>query len=254
VRHHPKAQRELSRTLAKLRAAIAPRSDARVATERKGDASSMDLEAAWRKLTSRRRRKPVSEPPSEEKTRRALRSPVEFDFLDTPLCDGVRYLSDYHDIPIWLDEQGLTDDNIAPDTPVTLRLEGRSLESALELLLTPLQIDYGIDGGSLQITAMAVMNKTFSAEFYSVRELVEGGFTEDELREILTPSLKVRAVTHEGSNPFGGIGRLMDTVPMPDEQPTLRLVAGRILVVRATPRGHRQLLGALEKLRAGARR
>ena len=245
VRHHPAAQRAVARALEKLRVAVAPRPAAPAAKEPPGDAAALDAESARRTLdafisTRTWKREHVFKPPSEEQVRRALRSPVEIDFEDTPLRDGLNYLKDYHEIQIRPDEQALTDEGISIDTPVTLKREGSSLASALDLLLTPLRADYCIDDGGLKITTMAVTNKMFSTEFYSVRHLVNAGSRVEELLETLTPRVEGQEAARGESAP-------------PGEQPTLKLVGGNLLVVRATPRGHRQLAAALEKLRAAMR-
>ncbi|HVW00454.1 MAG TPA: hypothetical protein VHB77_08940, partial [Planctomycetaceae bacterium] len=172
---------------------------------------------------------------AEERIRRALSSPTEIDFVDTPLRDALNYLKDKHVIQIWPDEQALTDQGVAIDTPVTLSLAGVRLASALDLLLTPLHLDYMIDDEVLKITTQAREQETWQLEVYSVRDLLEQGFNPDELRDVLTASVTPQAWVENGG------------------QASLRIARENLLIVRHTPRSQRELVRALDKLRAGMR-
>ena len=68
----------------------------------------------------------------------ALAKPTTVEFLDLPLEDCLTFLKEYHNIRVWLDRGALTDEGVALDQPVTMKLSGVSLESVLHLLLQPL--------------------------------------------------------------------------------------------------------------------
>jgi hypothetical protein len=168
-----------------------------------------------------------------ERIRQALREPTEINFSETPLREALAYLKDRHEIPIWANEQYLTDEGVAIDTPVTLALTDVTLESALELLLDRLQLDFYIKDEVLQITTKAEAKEVFQVEMHPVRDLLESGFKADELNEVLTSAVAPESWDN---------GRA-----------SLRIVGGNLLVARQTPGIQRELAHALEKLRAGIR-
>ncbi|HVW00455.1 MAG TPA: hypothetical protein VHB77_08945 [Planctomycetaceae bacterium] len=168
-----------------------------------------------------------------ERIRQAMREPTEFNFVDTSLRDCLAYLADLHKIAIWANEQALTDEGVAIDTPVTLALTDVTLESALELLLDRLQLDFYIKDEVLQITTQAEAKNVFQVEMHPVRDLLDSGFKADELNEVLTSAVAPESWDN---------GRA-----------SLRIVGGNLLVARQTPGIQRELVQALEKLRAGIR-
>lgn len=168
-----------------------------------------------------------------QRIRRALGEPTEVDFVDTPLRECLVYLAGFHNIPIWANEQAMTDEGVAIDTPVTLSLGDMTLESALELLLNPLRLDFSIQDEVLQITTQAEAKQVFQVEMYTVRDLRDSGFSARDLTDVLTSSVAPKS--------------------WDNGQASLRIVRGNLLVVRQTPGIQRELVRALEKLRAGNR-
>ncbi|MBS0265452.1 MAG: hypothetical protein JSS02_26195 [Planctomycetes bacterium] len=98
-------------------------------------------------------------------------------FVDTPLEDAVQSLRDILEIDILFDKQHLTEEGIATDSPVTLKVEHTelSVKSVLEVILEPLQLSWALRDGYLLITT-----KTFAAEqvevgVYNIRDLLVTG-------------------------------------------------------------------------------
>src|SRR5262249_8310241 len=95
----------------------------------------------WKALTERRQKWAsvdlVRYNPTEEKIRRTLSKPTTVEFLDLPLEDCITFLKEYHNINIWLDKPTLTDEGVALDQPITLKLAGATLRSVLERLQQP---------------------------------------------------------------------------------------------------------------------
>src|SRR5262245_5390231 len=73
---------------------------------------------------------------------RTLAKPTTVEFLDLPLEDCITFLKEYHNVNVWLDKASLSDEGVALDQPVTLKLAGVTLESVLHLLLGPVQLDW----------------------------------------------------------------------------------------------------------------
>lgn len=127
-----------------------------------------------------------------------LRTPTEIDFQDQPLTDVVAFLSDFHNIPILIDNEALTADGIAPDTPVTRSLTGVSFESALNLVLAPLTLDYVIANDVMQITTAKQAEATLEARVYDLSRLP--GLEPKTLSSIIMSSTKPNAWTEKGGS------------------------------------------------------
>jgi hypothetical protein len=77
----------------------------------------------------------------------ALSDPTAMEFTDTPLCDVIEYLKDYHHqkhpaFEIVLDTKALNELGVTSDTPITKNLKGIKLRSALRLLLRDLGLTF----------------------------------------------------------------------------------------------------------------
>jgi hypothetical protein len=170
---------------------------------------------------------------AESRIRRALRTPTEVDFLDTPIRDGLSYLRNYHNIEIVPDAKRLAAEGVSMDTAITLSLNNVSLESALDLMLMPLQLDFYIEDEVLIVTTKAEEKETYQLEIYPARDLIEGGFNRDELLEVLKASVAPES--------------------WDNGQTSMRIARGNLLVVRQTPHTQRELRRALDKLQTRLR-
>jgi hypothetical protein len=149
----------------------------------------------WQDLT-RRREKYASidlarRGGAEEQIFKALQDPTQLEFFDTPLGDVIGYLEDLHGINIELDTRALAAVSISSDTPVSRKLNGVSLRSALRLLLKELDLTYVVRDEVLLITTPDEAQSQLVTKVYPVADLV----------------LPIQ--TGAGSNPFmlgGGLG------------------------------------------------
>jgi hypothetical protein len=124
-------------------------------------------------------------PRLEAKIRQALEGPTLMDFTETPLQDVMDYLRDQHGIEIQLDNKALEDAGIGSDTPITRRLKGVSLASALRLLLDDIDATFVVRGGVLLITTRDAAKKMVELRVYNVGELVSSEDDAHELAEVL---------------------------------------------------------------------
>ena len=173
--------------------------------------------------------------PAEEKILSALDKPTNVEFVDLALEDAIKYLQDYHSINIWLNKQTLTDEGVALDQPVTLKLAEVRLESILNLLLQPLQLDWVIQDEVLKITTSAWAYQHPETRTYDIRKLIEAGHTPDEL--ILSITKCIEPGTWTGKDATAGICH-----------------TGGVLVVRHSQRTHGEigrLLDELDDIAAG---
>ncbi len=109
---------------------------------------------------------------AEENIAAQLDKQTEVAFIDTPLTDVVTFLSDYHNIPIIIDNEALTEEGIAADTAVTRTLTGVKLRSALKIILQPLQLSYVIEDEVMKITTSAKEKLRLQTRVYPVGDLV----------------------------------------------------------------------------------
>jgi hypothetical protein len=130
----------------------------------------------WKALTERRQKWAsvdlVRYNPTEEKIRSALSKPTTVEFLDLPLEDCITFLKEYHNINIWIDRATLTDEGVALDQPITLKLGGVTLRSVLKLLLEPAQLTYVIEDEVMKITTSTKAGEKLQTRVYPVGDLV----------------------------------------------------------------------------------
>lgn len=90
-----------------------------------------------------------AKPDNVEDIRQALEEPTKMDFTETSLSDVIEYLKELHArkhpcFEIKLDMQPLNDLGISPETPISIKVEGITLRSALKLMLRDLGMSYVI--------------------------------------------------------------------------------------------------------------
>jgi RNA polymerase sigma factor (sigma-70 family) len=129
---------------------------------------------------------------STQRIETALKMRTEIAFTDTPLTDVVTFLSDYHDIPILIDNEALTEEGIAPDTPITRTLTGTKLESALTLMLAPLQLEYVIKNEVLMVTTVARASSAQEVLVYDLSRIpnIEPETLSSIILSVTTPNIR----------------------------------------------------------------
>ncbi|MDZ7616860.1 MAG: hypothetical protein U1E05_07650, partial [Patescibacteria group bacterium] len=102
-----------------------------------------------------------------------LRTPVMLNFRDAPLATVLEHLANLAQVNLHLDPQGLAEEAISSDTPVTIRLSQEiSLRSALNLILQPLHLSYVIKDEVLKITSEQMRDGEVFTVTYDVADLV----------------------------------------------------------------------------------
>src|SRR5579863_3636970 len=120
----------------------------------------------------------------EEEVLAALKKPVDIEFSKLTLAECIDYLQQESKLPMWIDEQNLTDEGIALDKPITLKLKATRLESVLNLLLHPAQLEYLPENEVLIITTMTKASEKMITRTYPVRDLIHvGKWPDKESRE-----------------------------------------------------------------------
>lgn len=127
----------------------------------------------------------------------ALAKPVDVDFQDLALEDCITKLQEQVKIDLWLDRAKITEEGVSLDQPVTLKMKGRRLESILNLLLRPVQLNYVIEDDVLKITTDQAAQDTLFTRTYPIGDL---------LLELKPGSLMNRGGGGMGGGMMGGRG------------------------------------------------
>jgi general secretion pathway protein D len=102
-----------------------------------------------------------------------LKTPVSVQFSNAPLSKVVDSLSQLAGVNIYLDPQGLTDEGVSTDTPISIDLRREvMLESALRLILHPLRLSYVVKDEVLKITSEQARKGDVYQHVYNVADLV----------------------------------------------------------------------------------
>ncbi len=88
----------------------------------------------------------------EENIRAELNHKTSIRFVEAPLAEAVKRLSEAHQIPILIDLRALEEIGLSSKEPVNLTVKDISLRSALRLLLNDLELSYMIRNEVLLIT------------------------------------------------------------------------------------------------------
>jgi type II secretory pathway component GspD/PulD (secretin) len=139
----------------------------------------------------------------EREIHRRLNSPISsLDYKDTPLKQILEDLQVTTGINIVPDEPALNETGISLDKPVTMKLEGVSLKSALNLLLHQVHLTYVVGDEVLKVTTEDQARGRLETRTYQVMDLV----------------MPVPDATNGGNNPFQAM-----LAQQPAENPNLKL-------------------------------
>ena len=109
----------------------------------------------------------------ELEIQRKLKTPVLPKYEDMPLTQVIESLSDLAGVNIHLDARGLGQEAVESDTTVSLSLSQEiSLESALNLILEPLNLTFMIKDEVLKVTSEQLRDGDLEVKTYNVADLV----------------------------------------------------------------------------------
>lgn len=112
-------------------------------------------------------------PTEQEIKRRLLNSKVSVRYRDAPLGEVLRDLAAATGVDIVMDRRAMGTVRVTPEDRVSLELQGQvSLDSALNLLLNPLDLAHMIDNDVLNITTRRAKESNLRTKTYRVTDLV----------------------------------------------------------------------------------
>ncbi len=115
---------------------------------------------------------PVSLGGADSKLMARLGKKAAMEYEDEALSDVLEVISRKHDIPVVIDTSALEDFGIGTDTPVSIRIRGLPLVSALRTMLHELDLTYVMRDEVLMITTMEEAESLLQLRLYPVGDLV----------------------------------------------------------------------------------
>jgi RNA polymerase sigma factor (sigma-70 family) len=162
-------------------------------------------------------------------------------YIDTPFSDVKDYLSDLHGISIIFDKAAMEKVGIAVDHPITSDLKGISLRAALEVVLEPLDLDYVVRNGVLQITSKQAAARRMETHVYELRQL--GGMDPEEVARAIRTTIRPGQWVSEDDGSAKSEGESKENTP----QGAVALV-GEALVVTHNQHVQEKVVDLLEQL------
>jgi hypothetical protein len=162
---------------------------------------------------------------------RALLKTTPANFVDAGLKSVLAVMEKKIGHTIILDENALEEEGIADDEPVSLVLEGISVQSLLTLILQPLGCTFYVEDGAMWITTEITAEENFFVTVYDVRGLLK---TESGSRDFIESLQKETNGVWQDSDGEGG---------------TLDLPLPGMLVCRQTYRIHAEIALNLHDMR-----
>lgn len=136
-----------------------------------GDAKTWKELSAKRAKYAKEQGRKFSE--RELEIQQKLKTPVSVQFDNTPLAKVIDHLGKLASVNFYMDPQGLAEQGVSTDSPVTIDLRSEiKLESALNLILNPLHLSYVIKDDVLKITSEQYKNIQVYTKTYYVADLV----------------------------------------------------------------------------------
>ena len=178
--------------------------------------------------------------PAVAKIEAALDENTKIDFIEVPLQDVTDYLVDVHKIPIVIHARALESVGLGTDSPITRRLVGISLRSALRLLLDEIELTYLIRNEVLLITTVEEANRVAEIRVYDVADLLEKNEPADHLAQTILTALRVTT---------GNVKR-GDADAKPKKSPRQITAYRTALMVRDTLHGHAEVTQLIAALKA----
>jgi len=112
--------------------------------------------------------------PTEERMRKSLDNPVDFQFTGQTLQEVMTFVASQENMNIQLDTIALTNAGVGPDQEINLVISGISLRSALNLMLKDVggtELDYIIENDVMTVTTREKADTVLQSVVYDVSAL-----------------------------------------------------------------------------------
>ena len=166
-----------------------------------------------------------------------LARPIDLDVTDLTLADAMHRISEATGLPVRIDEEELKHGGVKVDEIVSDRAENEPAYLLLDRLLhnvAGVELAWFVDHGLLHVTSKLVADDRMLTMTYNVRDLLELGYDDEKL---------VNVITNSASGPWfdlDGVGGTLE-------------IFRDVLVVRQCHRMQREVAGLLDAIRARGR-
>lgn len=110
---------------------------------------------------------------------------VSFSFVEVPLFEAIREISEAKDIPLVINSRALEEIGLSAEEPVSLSLKNVSLRSFMRLMLRGLDLTYQIKDEVMQITTIEAAEQNLINRIYFLEGLGERGDEADHVRKLV---------------------------------------------------------------------
>lgn len=144
---------------------------------RVGDKNPMVFGPDWGDLSKRRLDKyggadMRSRTDEEKQIEESLSNKISLHFEDTPLIEVIRYVRTATGTNVAIDLPAIEEEGVTTNTLVTIDVDNIMVQSALNLILEPLNLGYSIENEVLKITSILQQQGKMVAAAYPVADLV----------------------------------------------------------------------------------
>ena len=202
---------------------------------RQNDRVHQEIKVLLKALSSPGRQTFLNDPKQHLKIRATLQKNVNVDFQATPLESAVQELAERVKTDARLDVAALQAARIRERVPITLKLEGRSLETVLQAMALELELTWLIRDGVIWITSSEVADAYRRTAVYDVRDLCQDGGETKALIDAITSQ-----AAPDSWSDVGGDGEIEFAVP-------------GVIVITQGERLHQQVLSLIETYRSALR-
>ncbi|MBX3449602.1 MAG: hypothetical protein KF777_08595 [Planctomycetaceae bacterium] len=127
----------------------------------------------------------VYEPAQHESLRDLLERPISVNFDETPLNEALAILSEQIGATISIDQEALSDEGTAPDSPVSLLLSEKPLRVVMDWLLERLELACIVEQGQLTVTTATLARELMGLSLFDVRDICRNNKTSRQLLEMI---------------------------------------------------------------------
>lgn len=171
--------------------------------------------------------------------------PQREDFKGAKFEDVLKYISDFTNQPLIVDNQALKDAQIEYDTPVNLQIpKGISVRTILRKLLGEFGLTYVIRDETIQVISQVKAREIMVTRVYYLGDLLEGGFGVNGMAALALPGLKQAQMAQTANQIIEMIQTSVDPESWKDKGGTGTIAfnfATRSLIIRQSAEVHAML-------------
>ncbi len=114
---------------------------------------------------------------------------VSFSFVEVPLLEAIREISEANNLPLVIDNRALEEIGLSAREPVSLSLKNVSLRSFMRLMLRDLDLTYQIKDEVMRITTIEAAEQNLINRIYFLEGLGELGDEADHARKLVMATI-----------------------------------------------------------------